>query len=134
ELKQIEHVVNEKIWENLYVTIEEMSQTEAKDKGAMALFGEKYGDVVRVVEIGDYSIELCGGCHVTNSSSRGLFKIVSESGIGAGDRTIECNTSKEAFDYLEEKNILIKQVSNMLKAEEGKNLTKIEREFHRIKQ
>src|SRR5699024_2494319 len=84
ELEQIEHVVNEKIWDNLYVTIEEMSQTEAKDKGAMGLFGEKYGDVVRVVEIGDYSIELCGGCHVTNSSSIGLFKIVSESGIGAG--------------------------------------------------
>jgi len=134
ELKQIEQAVNEKIWENLYVTIEEMSQTEAKDKGAMALFGEKYGDVVRVVEIGDYSIELCGGCHVTNSSSIGLFKIVSESGIGAGVRRIEAVTSKEAFDYLEEKNILLKQVSNMLKSEEDKILTKIESQFDHIKQ
>src|SRR5699024_8357701 len=117
-----------------YVTIEEMSQTEAKDKGAMALFGEKYGDVVRVVEIGDYSIELCGGCHVTNSSSIGLFKIVSESGIGAGVRRIEAVTSKEAVDYLEEKNILLKQVSNMLKSEDDKILTKSESQFDHIKQ
>lgn len=79
EIAKVEQIVNEKIWQNIHVEINEMPISEAKAKGAMALFGEKYGDIVRVVEMSDYSIELCGGVHVRNTGEIGLFKIVSES-------------------------------------------------------
>ncbi len=102
EIAKVEQIVNEKIWQNIHVEINEMPISEAKAKGAMALFGEKYGDIVRVVEMSDYSIELCGGVHVRNTGEIGLFKIVSESGTGAGVRRIEAVTSKAAFSYLSE--------------------------------
>ncbi|WP_436859851.1 alanine--tRNA ligase [Staphylococcus caeli] len=101
EIEQVERRVNEEIWNSIEVDIQEMPIAEAKQLGAMALFGEKYGDVVRVVNMAPYSIELCGGIHVNNTSEIGLFKIVSESGTGAGVRRIEALTGKSAFLYLE---------------------------------
>ncbi|MFQ3877714.1 alanine--tRNA ligase [Staphylococcus xylosus] len=101
EIDQVERRVNEEIWNSIEVNIQEMPIEEAKKIGAMALFGEKYGDVVRVVNMAPFSIELCGGIHVNNTSEIGLFKIVSESGTGAGVRRIEALTGKSAFLYLE---------------------------------
>lgn len=101
EIDQVERRVNEEIWNSIVVNIQEMPIEEAKQIGAMALFGEKYGDVVSVVNMAPFSIELCGGIHVNNTSEIGLFKIVSESGTGAGVRRIEALTGKSAFLYLE---------------------------------
>lgn len=102
EIDQVERLVNEEIWKGIDVNIQEMDIVSAKEMGAMALFGEKYGDVVRVVNMAPFSIELCGGIHVRNTSEIGLFKIVSESGTGAGVRRIEALTGKAAFLYLED--------------------------------
>jgi alanyl-tRNA synthetase len=115
ELEQVERIVNEKIWANIQVQIDLKCIAEAKAMGAMALFGEKYGDIVRVVQVGDYSLELCGGCHVPNTSVIGLFKIVSESGIGAGTRRIEGVTGEAAYHLLNEQIGLLKEASEKLK-------------------
>ena len=116
ELAEMERIVNEKIWAGLEVVTIETTLEDAKSRGAMALFGEKYGNLVRMVNIGDWSIELCGGIHVGNTQEIGLFKIVSESGIGAGVRRIEAVTSKEAFDLLSHHENLLKQVAGEVKA------------------
>lgn len=108
ELEKIEQIVNEKIWQQLQVTTQLKPIDEAKAMGAMALFGEKYGDIVRVVQIGEYSLELCGGCHVQNTAEIGMLKIVQETGIGAGTRRIEAVTGKEAYKFMNEQmNILM---------------------------
>ncbi|MBS4222527.1 alanine--tRNA ligase [Lederbergia citrea] len=116
ELEQIEQIVNEKIWSSILVGTEYKNIDEAKSMGAMALFGEKYGEIVRVVSIGDYSIELCGGCHVQNTSSIGLFKVVSESGIGAGTRRIEAVTGEGAYHLMNGEIIRLHDVAEMLKS------------------
>src|SRR5699024_826176 len=118
-------IVNEKIWESIPLQIDEMSIDEAKKIGAMALFGEKYGDIVRVVQIGQYSKELCGGCHVFNSSEIGLFKIVAESGIGAGVRRIEAVSNKEALTIMNDKLSLLVLVTTALKISVVNTLDKI---------
>ncbi|UYO34575.1 alanine--tRNA ligase [Bacillus zhangzhouensis] len=116
ELSQIEKIVNEKIWEGISVAIDLKPIAEAKEMGAMALFGEKYGDIVRVVQVGDYSIELCGGCHVQNTAEIGLFKISSESGIGAGTRRIEAVTGKGAYEELNDQLAILEQAASELKS------------------
>ncbi|AQQ52933.1 alanine--tRNA ligase [Planococcus lenghuensis] len=116
ELKQIERIVNEKIWEGIDVATGYHSLHDAKDMGAMALFGEKYGDTVRVVDIGGFSLELCGGVHVLNTAQIGLFKIVSEGGIGAGIRRIEALTGKAAYENLKNTETQLEEAAGLLKA------------------
>ena len=118
ELKVIEDKVNDIILESLNITCENMSINDAKNKGAMALFGEKYGDEVRVVSMGDYSIELCGGTHLTNTSQIGMFKILSEGGVAAGVRRIEAITGRAVYNYLKEKEEVITNVCSNLKTKE----------------
>jgi alanyl-tRNA synthetase (EC 6.1.1.7) len=115
ELNRIEEIVNQKIWESLPVQIFHKPLDEAKAMGAMALFGEKYGEMVRVVKMGDYSLELCGGCHVENTSVIGLFKIVSEGGIGAGIRRIEAVTGERAYRYIAGQMALLDDAAQHLK-------------------
>jgi len=116
ELERIEQIVNEQIWSNLAVSISNMKIAEAKELGAMALFGEKYGDIVRVVNVEGFSIELCGGCHVGNTAEIGLFKILSESGIGAGTRRIEAVTGRGAYQYLNQQLTTLKEVAQAVKS------------------
>lgn len=113
-LQAIEDIVNTKIAEALDVAISQMPIDKAKTIGATALFGEKYGDVVRVVNIDQYSIELCGGCHVPNTGRIGLFYIVSETGIGAGTRRIEAVTSKAAYEALRQQRAWLREAADLL--------------------
>ncbi len=115
EILEVEKKVNEKILEGLKITKEEMSIDEAKKKGATALFGEKYGETVRVVTMGDYSMELCAGTHLDSTTEAGLFKIVSESAVASGVRRIEGVTGKAVLDYIYEKENTILQISEIMK-------------------
>ncbi|MFD1736687.1 alanine--tRNA ligase [Bacillus salitolerans] len=134
ELEQIESIVNEKIWKSITVEISNRSLDEAKAMGAMALFGEKYGNIVRVVQVGDYSLELCGGCHVPNTAVIGLFKIVSESGIGAGTRRIEAVTGKSAYEVMNDQISLLQEAAFKLKANPKDIVSRIEGLQGEIKQ
>ena len=125
ELEKIESIVNEKIWADIPVQIEQKPISEAKEMGAMALFGEKYGDIVRVVSVGDYSIELCGGCHVPATSTIGLFKIESEGGIGAGTRRIEAVTGQEAYHSFKQEEALLTEAAALLKSNPKDLVTKV---------
>ncbi len=116
EINEVERLVNEEILKGEDIIIKEMPIAEAKAEGAMALFGEKYGDIVRVVKMGGFSTELCGGTHLTNTAKAGLFKIVSESSVAAGVRRIEAITGRNTLEHLNNSEKLIQTVKAAVKA------------------
>ena len=122
ELRRIEEEVNELIWNAIPVVTVETDIDTAKEMGAMALFGEKYGKEVRVVTIGDYSIELCGGTHVSNTSEIGIFKILKEEGIGSGTRRIIAVTGREAFFAYRDQEDALKEVAVTIKSPQIKEV------------
>lgn len=115
EIERVEQLVNEKILEGLAIEVFETSLSKAKELGAAALFGEKYKDVVRVVKMGDFSIELCGGTHLRNTAQAGLFKIISESGVAAGVRRIEAVTGAAVYQRIKELENTINDIAEELK-------------------
>lgn len=115
EIQAIERLVNQQIRANLKSTVTEMTPDEAKKKGALALFGERYGKQVRILEMGDFSLEICGGTHVEYTGKIGLFKIVSESACASGVRRIEAVTGKAAILYVEAEEERLRQMSDLLK-------------------
>ncbi|WP_278847905.1 alanine--tRNA ligase [Megamonas hypermegale] len=125
QLAEVEAMVNAEILTGQDVNISFMKQDEAKEMGAMALFGEKYGDIVRVVTVPGFSMELCGGSHVKNVGQIGMFKIVSETGVAAGVRRIEALTGKAAIDYMNNKAKLLSEAVSTLKTNETNLLDKI---------
>lgn len=122
ELRRIEEEVNEQIWNAIPVVTVETDIDTAKEMGAMALFGEKYGKNVRVVTIGDYSIELCGGTHVGNTAEIGIFKILKEEGIGSGTRRIIAVTGREAFLAYRDQEDALKEVAATIKSPQIKEV------------
>lgn len=133
ELKQVEDLVNEKIAAALPVVTDVMTLEEAKKTGAMALFGEKYGDHVRVVKMGDFSIELCGGTHVSNTSAIAAFKIVSESGVASGVRRIEALTSNAVFAYYDNLEAVLNEASAIAKTTPTQLVEKLNHLMNEIK-
>ena len=127
EIEKVENLVNEKIAESLCVTVRDMSMDEAKKEGAMALFGDKYGDVVRVVKEDDFSIELCGGTHIDNIAKIGLFKIESESGIAAGVRRIEAVTGLGAYELVKKMERTLKEIAKTVKSDEANVVERVEK-------
>ena len=126
ELKRVETIVNERILDSLDVDITETEISKAKAMGAMALFGEKYGDVVRVVSVPGFSMELCGGVHVNNTALIGMFKIISESSSGAGVRRIEAVTGHGALAFVNETETLVRNIAQSLKCRTSDILGRIE--------
>lgn len=124
ELRRIEEEVNEQIWNAIPVVTVETDIDTAKEMGAMALFGEKYGKEVRVVTIGDYSVELCGGTHVGNTAEIGIFKILKEEGIGSGTRRIIAVTGREAFLAYRDQEDALKEVAATIKSPQIEEITK----------
>lgn len=134
EIEEIERIVNKKIFENIEVNKEIMDIDKAKEKGAMALFGDKYGDVVRVIEVPGYSIELCGGTHVDRTGEIGLFKIISEAGIAAGTRRLEAVTGFTSFEYTAEIAKNLAKVMEILKTDYDHVVEKSEKLMENIKE
>ena len=133
QLSKIEDIVNEKIREGIEVKVSHHSIEEAKKLGAMMLFGDKYGDVVRVVDVPDFSTELCGGTHIDNIGKIGLFKIVSEGGIAAGVRRIEAKTGYGAYLVEKEEADILKDIEKKLKATNSNLVEKVEKTLETLK-
>lgn len=129
QLRDIEGFVNERIRGNDVLSISEMSLDEAKSKGALAFFGDKYGDIVRVVQAGTYSVELCGGTHVDATGELGFVKLMSESSIAAGVRRVEARTGTSAVSTVQEDTTLLANVANLLKTPKTDLPERIERLF-----
>ena len=126
DLEEIERIINTKIRENIVVTTEVMDLEAAKQKGAMALFGEKYGDKVRVVDMTAFSVELCGGTHVKQTGEIGLFKFVSEGAVAAGVRRVEAVTGENAINLLHQQQQILNQSAELLKADTASLVEKIQ--------
>ncbi len=126
DLKKVENKVNEAIMASYDIDVKVMPIEEAKKMGAMALFGEKYGETVRVVNMGGYSIEFCGGTHLKNTAQAGLFKILSEGGVAAGVRRIEATTGRGVLEYIAEKDSVIAQAAEVLKTNPSELVNKAE--------
>ncbi|HLB05297.1 MAG TPA: alanine--tRNA ligase [Thermodesulfobacteriota bacterium] len=134
EMRRVEALVNEKVRENLPVETTVMSPNEAAKEGAMALFGEKYGDLVRVVSVGEFSKELCGGTHTGRSGDIGIFKIISEGGVAAGIRRIEAVTGEAAYKHLLSLQDYIQEASSILKTRPDNLLDRISKMLQREKE
>ncbi|WP_289001335.1 alanine--tRNA ligase [uncultured Megasphaera sp.] len=134
ELEKVEQLVNDEILKNDVVTIEEMPIDAAKEKGAMALFGEKYGDIVRVVSVDGFSCELCGGSHVKSTAIIGSFRILSESGTGTGVRRIEAVTGAAALQKAKEDQAVLRQLATDLKAKNNEITTKVANLMSQLKE
>lgn len=133
EMQQVEWQVNQQILCGSNVVAEEMSLDAARAKGAVALFGEKYGDQVRVVSMGDYSIELCGGTHVSNVGMIGQFRLLSEGGIGAGLRRLEAITGEAAYRHALEQEERLAQVAALLKVKPEDSLRRVEQVLNQLR-
>jgi alanyl-tRNA synthetase len=133
-LEKVEYLVNQKIRENLKVETKIMAVEEALQMGAMALFGEKYGERVRVVMVSDFSIELCGGTHASRTGDIGLLKIVNETGVAAGVRRIEALTGVEAYRFIKEEERELLEIASALKSVPGELSSRLERFFEKQKE
>jgi len=143
EIRTVEHLVNREIRENHAVEARRMKYDDAIKAGAMALFGEKYGDEVRVLSMGDFSTELCGGTHVRRTGDIGLFKIVSESGVASGIRRVEAVAANGALAWVHEQESKLNQAAHVLKAQPQEltqklgqmldNVKSLEKELSRLK-
>lgn len=133
QIAEVEKKVNNAIMEAMDINIQELPIDEAKKLGATAQFGEKYGDIVRVVSMGDYSVEFCGGCHLSNTAQAGMFKILSEGGVAAGVRRIEAVTGSGVMEYINSKDELISSLSKTLKSSEHDILKKAETVVEELK-
>ena len=133
DLEKVEYLVNTAINQSLVVQCQNMSKEDAIKKGAMALFGEKYGDMVRVISMGNFSTELCGGTHVKNTHDIQLFTILSESSLSSGVRRIEATTATHAFEYLKHRSLVLSELENLLSSNETQLKAKIQNLMEDIK-
>ena len=134
QIAEVERIVNEQIWKSTTLDIDEMPIAKAKEMGAIALFGEKYGNIVRVVRVPDFSTELCGGSHVFNTGEIGCFRIISESGIGSGIRRIEAITGKAAYESMLADRKLLRESAALLKVKVEEIPGKIEKNLAALKE
>ncbi len=134
EISKVEQLVNQQIRQNAPVSAQIMSKDEATQVGAMALFGEKYGDEVRVLTIGDFSTELCGGTHVDRAGDIGFFKIISETGVAAGVRRLEAVTGQACVDWIENRDKVLGNIAGMVKSTPDKAVEKVEQLIDKNKQ